>query len=104
MPPLSFFRIVQYLGISLQLFSELIEGVKTLFCLADKAHVADESVEDQGIVYVGDGDFVFPQCLAIQHVLISILLEAFVQRMFQHDVALDDEVGGVEMAEIPTLL
>ena len=42
-------------GIALQFGSELIEGVQTFLCFADKRHVADEVFITQWIIHMMNG-------------------------------------------------
>lgn len=72
--------------------------METFLGFADECHVAHKVFITQWIVYVGDGDMVVFQRFAKQNILITIVLESFIQRESLDDASLDEEIGGMEIS------
>ena len=84
-------------GIAAEIALELMEGTQPFLGLGDKLWVALEGAEAYGIVDMADGDAVLAERFAQEHILVAITAEALIEGVGEHEIATDEEIGGVEM-------
>lgn len=84
-------------GIASQIVAELEEGAQTFFGLTYKVGIALEMAEAHRVVDMGDGNMVAVEGLAQHDIFVAIMAEPLVERMVEHDIATDEEIGRVEM-------
>jgi len=84
-------------GIALELVTEQEQGSQTFLGLADKGVVGLETLEAQGVVDVVDGNGMLLKLFAEKDVLIAVVPETLVERMSEHQLAGNEEIGGVEV-------
>ena len=84
-------------GVAAKLRLELIKGAQAFLGLRYEVWVALEGAETHRVVDVRDGDMVGPQLFAEEHILVAIIAEPLVEGVGEHQVAPDEEVGGVEV-------
>lgn len=74
-----------------------MEGAQSFVGLLHESFIVFEVMESHGVVDVVDVDAFIFQRLPVEDILIAVVLEALVEWMAQHDVALDHEVGRMKM-------
>lgn len=88
---------VQQARITFQLISEGIQGLQTFLRLPDEVLVGFKNFETEWIVDMSERDALLFQRFAEKHVLVAVFPETFIERMLYHDIAVNQEVGGVEV-------
>ena len=84
-------------GVAAKFRLELIKGAQAFLSLGYEVGVALEGAEAHRVVDVRDGDMVGTQLFAEEHILVAIIAETLVEGVGEHQVATDEEVGGVEV-------
>ena len=83
----------QQAGIAFQVAAELVKSAKAFFRLVNKYRIWLVVGEQQWIINVQDGKTTLAKLLAKEHILITIMQEAFIERMTKHHLAFGHEIG-----------
>ena len=84
-------------GIAAEIALELMEGTQAFLGLGHKLWVGFECAEAHGIIDMADGDVLLAERLAQEHILVAITAEALIEGVGEHEIATDEEIGGVKV-------
>ena len=84
-------------GIAAEIALELMEGAEAFLGFGDKLWFGLEGAEAHGIIDMADGDAMLTERLAQEHILVAITAEALIEGVGEHEIATDEEIGGVEV-------
>lgn len=84
-------------GIAAEIALELMEGAEAFLGFKHELRVAFEDAETDGVMDVHDRYVVLTERLAQEHILVAITAEALIEGVGEHEIATDEEIGGVEV-------
>jgi hypothetical protein len=74
-----------------------MERLKSFFGFKHELRVALESTETDWVMDLGDRYVMLTERLAQEHIFVTIMAETLIEGVGEHEIATDEEIGGVEV-------
>ena len=84
-------------GVTPEIALELTEGAKAFFGFIHKLSVALESAETDWVMDIDNGNVVLTERLTQEHIFVTIMAEALIEGMGEHQLTTNEEIGCVEV-------